>query len=483
MAGLFLLLTRCTNIPEGAHAVNQYPEIYPDYINITIPKNIAPLNFMMKVPCEKMVVVVTGKGSKVEARGKNKISFSIPEFQKLLSQNAGGKLKIEVFAKQEKSWKSYKPFEWQITAETIDPYLSYRLIEPGYEVWNKISIRQRNITNFDEKIIADNNLIDGSCINCHITNKHNPQQSFFHIRHPKMGGTVIANGNTIRKIDTRTSKTLSAGVYGNWHPSGKFIAFSTNVIIPKFHSEPDKRMEVYDTKSDLIVTDLEKNEVFSSPLISMPGKLETFPEFSADGRQLFFCVTDTLSLPAEYKKLKYSLCRIGFDPQNRTFGEKVDTLFSAAKEGKTVSEPKASPDGKTLMFTVSDYGTFPIWHSEAELYLLNIETGTVNKLPAVNEKKYSNSYHSWSSNSRWFVFASKRDDGMYGKPYFSFIDTNGNATKPFVLPQKDAEFYDQFSKSFNIPELFEIKNAFGYTDVERIFQKPAEKFTFRKSSN
>lgn len=62
------------------------------------------------------------------------------------------------------------------------------------------------------------------------------------------------------------------------------------------------------------------------------------------------------------------------------------------------------------------------------------------------------SYHSWSSNSRWFVFSSRRMDGLYTHPYIAHIDENGEIGKPFVLPQEEACFYSSFMQSFNIPE-------------------------------
>jgi hypothetical protein len=72
---------------------------------------------------------------------------------------------------------------------------------------------------------------------------------------------------------------------------------------------------------------------------------------------------------------------------------------------------------------------------------------------------FTDSYHSWSSNSRWLVFSSKRIDGLTARFFISYIDETGNAIKPFVLPQKDPEFYQRFLKSFNLPEFstFEVK--------------------------
>jgi Tol biopolymer transport system component len=138
----------------------------------------------------------------------------------------------------------------------------------------------------------------------------------------------------------------------------------------------------------------------------------------------------------------------------------------------SASFPKTSPDGKYLLFTEAAYGTFPIWHREADLRLLNLETNEIDLLKQVNDT-CSDSYHSWSSNSHWFTFASKRDDGIYGKPYFTYINNNGKASKPFVLPQKDPEYYDNTLKSFNIPELSKGKTLYDARDIEKIYQTKA----------
>lgn len=472
-------LSSCNNNVRYAEPAGEALSIYPDYIDIAIPYNIAPLNFMFSEPCEAIEAnVYAGEKLLIKVTGKNKIRFPERKFKSTLEQYRYDTLKIVVHVKKESKWYKYPDFHWYVQPYPIDPYLTYRLIEPAYEVWHKINISQRDVTSFKERKLADNNLVNNACMNCHIGSKQQPGHSFFHLRHHN-GGTIINNNGVLRKIDTRTDSTLSAGVYGNWHPSGKYIVFSTNIIIPEFYAIHNKRMEVYDTASDLIVLDLESNEVFTSPELSRKDKLESFPEFSADGRTLFYCVADTTLLPDNYQDVKYSLCSIAFDAQSRTFGNKVDTLFSASKYNKTVSQPRVSPDGRYLLFTTFEYGNFPVWHSDARLHMLNLETNKIDTLPAVNNNSnYSNSHHSWSSNNRWFVFASKRDNGMYGKPYFSYFDDKGKAHKPFVLPQKDPEFYDYFHKSYNIPELFEFDNQFHLGDIEQIFHQPAEKVRF-----
>lgn len=108
--------------------------------------------------------------------------------------------------------------------------------------------------------------------------------------------------------------------------------------------------------------------------------------------------------------------------------------------------------------------------------MLNLKTGIIDSIEIVNAPN-SNTYHSFSSNSRWVAFASKRDDGLYGKPYFFHIGEDGSVTKPFVLPQEYPDFYDNCLKSFNIPELSKNEVPFSTKDVENVIKSESVNFT------
>ena len=219
-------------------------------------------------------------------------------------------------------------------------------------------------------------------------------------------------------------------------------------------------------------------------MLSDTTAFETFPTFSPDGRYIYFCTAPKVNLPQDLKALRYSLCRVGFDERTGTIGTVVDTLYHARTEGQSVCHPRVSPDGQYLVYSVADYGTFPIWHPEADLQMMNLQTGTVDTLGIVNSQNMmekvnshkSDTYHSWSSNSRWLVFASKRDDGLYGKPYFTYVDRQGKAHKPFVLPQRDPLFYDHHLKSFNAPELGKGRLPFEASDVRQAVKGAAVDF-------
>ena len=177
--------------------------------------------------------------------------------------------------------------------------------------------------------------------------------------------------------------------------------------------------------------------------------------------------------------MHYDLCAVGFDPETGRMGDSLTTVVNAAAIGKSISFPKCSPDGKYILMTVSDYGTFPIWHSETDLWLYEIATGKISTLETVNGK-YSDSYHSWNSDGHWICWASKRDDRLYGRPYFAHVNPDGTVSKPFVLPQKDPDHYLMTLKSFNIPELYRYPESYDASFVRDFYRDmKAEQMTYR----
>lgn len=464
---LLLLVLSCTPTPQNVSKSESMPPIYPDYTDVTIPVNIAPLNFLVRDEVE--AVQVQAGDIVINARG-NEVVFDEDDWHELLAKS--NDIEVTVTTLKNGMWTEYRPFHWQVVKDKLDSYLTYRLIEPDYEIWNNLQIKQRCVENFSEKALCDYRLANNQCMNCHVTGSQNPQLSMMYVRGPQ-GGAVLNQNGRLRKLAIKTSDMVSGSVYYGFSPSGRYITFSTNVIIPAFHSRADKRLEVYDSKSDVYVADLQENRIIRSPLLSDSLVFETFPTFSPDGKYIYYCTAPHVQLPQELHQLQYALVRIPFDEATGAIGTKVDTLFNT--KGASVCHPRISPDGKYIVYTVADYGTFPIWHQESDLQMMDLQTGRIDTMALVNSPR-SDTYHSWSSNSRWLVFASKRDDGLYGKPYFCYIDRSGKPHKPFVLPQRSPSFYDQTLKSFNVPELSKGHIPFDAVDVERLLQQEAEPF-------
>ena len=453
-----ITLVSCYGIPEKYTETGKHPDIFPDIVNVTVPVNIAPLNFRINETPGKTLVEFEGKDETLKICGKDQIRIPVRKWQKILEQNKAGELIVTVYTKLEGKWSKHLHFRVFVKETPVDPYLVYRRIAPGYESWSRMGIYQRNISGFDEEPVIDNRMLTGNCMNCHSFSNNNPDKMMFHLR-GKISGTIIADNGNMVKLDSRTKETKYNCVYPYWHPSGNYIAFSVNNISQVFHTTAEKRIEVMDSESDLVVYDISENVLITHKLISSEESFETFPAFSSDGKEIFFCSAKRGNIPSEYKSIKYSLCKIGFDPASGTFGDRIDTLVSSAVTGKSISFPRPSPDRKYLMFTMSDYGNFSIWHREADLYLLDLKDGSFRPLDTVNSQE-TESYHSWSSESRWFVFSSRRTDGLYTRFYISWIDENGIPAKPFLLPQKDPDYYDYSLFSFNVPEF--VTGRVGY---------------------
>ena len=479
---LFVLsIASCSDTVRITRPVDTPPVIFPDYTDVTIPSNIAPLCFKLTDSCDydKAYAIFENGTQRLEIKAKRG-QFSIPlsSWKKFMKDASGHTLYVTIEAKVQGEWVKYPAFSIFVAPEPIDSYLVYRLIEPGYEVWNEMGIYQRCLEDFKESVLINNKRTDYSCINCHSFCMQDPEKMLFHIR-AQYAGTLLIDGERIEKLNTNTPQTISALVYPSWHPSGRYVAFSVNDTKQAFHTTDPNRVEVFDIESDVVVYDVNRHEIITSPLLRSDSIFETFPTFSPDGRTLFFCSADTFLMPDEYNKVKYSLCAISFDPESRRFGTRVDTLYNAkARGGRSVSFPRVSPDGKFLMFTLSGYGNFSIWHKDADLHMIDLRNRRAIPLDTLNSNDVE-SYHSWSSNSRWVVFSSRRVDGLYTRPYIAYINADGEATKPFLLPQKDVDFYHRFMKSYNIPEFVTGKvNQNGFRLSEKAINDPGIDVTF-----
>jgi hypothetical protein len=448
------ILHSCTGDVPSSTGTERKVIIMPDYSGITIPPNIAPLNFNIKENGQKYRVRFYGEGDESMTILSSTGKIRIPEgkWKKLMQVCKGKKMFIDILVKTDSGWIKFPPIINHVAVDPVDSYLTYRLIEPGFESWNKMGIYQRCLEKFTESPIMINSMSDDNCMNCHSFCMNNSHTMMFHMR-AKHSGTVIYRNGKLSKVNTKTDHTISAGVYPAWHPSGRYIAFSVNHIGQAFHAIPRLKIEVTDTLSDLMVFDTEKNKVYSSPSIASRESFETFPTWSPDGKYLYYCSAKALP-ETQFDKIRYNLLRISFDTATCHFGA-VDTIVSASIQGHSVSFPRISPDGKYLMFCMADYGNFSIWHPESDLFLKNLESGEITK-PDINSNQ-SESYHSWSSSGRWIVFSSRRIDGLFTRLYLSYFDPEGIAHKPFIIPQEDPEFYDTFLKSYNVPELVTSK--------------------------
>ncbi len=478
-------------LPEQFSEANVLPKIYPDYTDVTVPVNIAPLCFELLNEADEAVARFSAGDAELLVEGR-KVRPDIDEWRRLTAQASGGSISVEVFAGHDGQWLRFKPFAIHVSPDSIDPWLSYRLISPSYVSYEELTINQRCLENFDEAVIADNMLCStesgGQCINCHSFQNYNPQRMQLHARQTH-GGTLIAYDGQLEKMPASLPRTP---VYPAWHPTERLIAYSTNSTVQAFHTVDVDKIEVYDSQSALLLYDIDRQQM--SVVEDLPDEMETFPAWAPDGRSLYYCSAhfeyeadsiDLEEVTLRAEELKYNIYRRSFDPVSRQFGERelvfcADSLPASAtgkaaegKEGGSATLPRISPDGRWLMFTMGRYGTFHIWHRDADLWMMELDSlratpterdsslfwpkATDGQLRVRNMDELNSlnaeSYHSWSSNGRWVVFSSRRHDGVFTRPFFAHIDEDGRGSKPFELPTADPDLHLQLLKSYNVPEL------------------------------
>ena len=383
-------------------------------------------------------------------------NFDIDEWHHLLAQNRGGDLKVTVYVEKKGNWTQYKDFDIHVSPYALDDWgVTYRRIAPGYEVYGKLGIYQRNLSNFEETAILENTAAPGACLNCHTANRTNPDQFTFHVRGDH-GATLVSQNGKREWLKAKNDSLKGSMVYPYWHPSGKYCAYSTNTTHQSFHAVKDERIEVFDQASDVFVYQPSPHELILDSLLMTKDHYETYPVFSPDGKTLYFCSSTAETIPSGYKNIKYNICKIGFDAATGKFGNQVDTIFNARELGKSATHPRPSYDGRYIMFTMSDYGCFPIWHKEADLKMISLQGSAPVDTDILNSTDVE-SYHSWSSNGRWIIFSSRRLDGLYTRFFIAHLNKNGKFSKPFLLPQKDPDENNLRMKSFNIPEFIKDK--------------------------
>lgn len=451
IAAATVLLAACGNTPENEKQAGKAPSIYPDYTEVTIPVGIAPMNFDVRGGADRVDLTVSGtRGGTLHVNG-GCVDMDIDEWHALVAKNRGARLDFSLAVKRGGEWTRYRTFHMYVSRFALPDWgLTYRRIAPSYVNYNHMGIYQRRLSTFDEKPIFENTADPGSCVNCHTANRTSPSQFVFHVRGPH-GATLMQQGGRREWLDTKTDSTISACVYPYWHPSGKYVAFSTNTTRQDFHGARGKRIEVFDHASDIQVYCPSTRQLLLTPLLRTRD-FETYPAFSPDGKWLYFCSARERTIPQEYRQIRYNICRIAFNAATGKFGSKVDTIFNAAARGVSATFPRPSYDGRYIMFTASAYGCFPVWHDESDLWLLNLATGKAEPMKAVNSQR-AESFHNWSAGSHWFVFTSRRGDGLYTNLYLACVGDDGRATKPFLLPQRHPwEYYDNLRTSYNTPD-------------------------------
>jgi hypothetical protein len=462
-AGLAVcLLTGATAFPQEWSPAGRLPRLLPDCSGCVIPPNVASLSFHVDEPGTRYAARAhSARGEPLEVTSRTgDVTFPARAWRALLNANRGEAVGFDVYVKGHAGgWQRFDTVSIAIAPEEIDRYLVYRLLGPVFNTWGEMSLCQRDLSGYEEKVVLRNRSFDSGCMNCHTFLNNSTEAMLVNIRPGEVDygrATLLARRGGIVKLEIQAPSAPLPAAYMSWHPSGRVVAFSANKVRQFFHTARSEMRDVVDLDSDLGLYTVDSNTVTTAASIADPGRLETYPAWSADGRHLYFCSAPILWSdrdkvpPDRFNELRYDLVRVGYEADTGRWGA-LETVLSAAQAGGSVTLPRPSPDGRFLLFCISDYGCFPVHDASADLYLMDLRNGRYERLGCNSDR--SESWHSWSSNSRWFVFSSKRDDDLLARPYLAYLDRDGRAHKPFVLPQRAPGFYRSFLKTYNLPEL------------------------------
>jgi Flp pilus assembly protein TadD len=254
------------------------------------------------------------------------------------------------------------------------------------------------------------------------------------------------------------------GLLSQVSPDGRFVV-STVKDRSVFVARPDLAFSqlFFPVQGILAVYDSTTKTFSSLPGADDDAYVQSNPAWSPDGKFIIFARHRAHSLPNLRDKqkalltpedckefvdgdtlFKFDLYRIPFGGGK---GGVAEPLAGASKNGKSNYFARFSPDGRWVVFCQSN--SFMLLQPDSKLYILPASGGEARPLKSNTARM--NSWHSWSSNSRWLVFSSKANS-PYTQLFVTHIDENGVDAPAVLLEHLTAP-----DRAANIPELVAVE--------------------------
>ena len=236
-------------------------------------------------------------------------------------------------------------------------------------------------------------------------------------------------------------------------------------------------------KGILVVYDRQTETFAPLPGADDPAYVQSNPTWSPDGEHVVFARAKTYDKPSianassillnendvpefieDNEPFKYDLYRVPF---NDGRGGVAEPIEGASENGKSNFFAEFSPDGKWIVFTQAE--NYMLLMPDSELFIIPAEGGEARRLSANTPKM--NSWHSFSSNSRWLVFSSKVNT-PYTQLFLTHIDEAGNSSPPVVLDR-----FTSSDRAANIPEFVPLAS----TSIALIQEKFLDAYSFLRA--
>ena len=257
----------------------------------------------------------------------------------------------------------------------------------------------------------------------------------------------------------RDPNTPTFGLLSQVSPDGRFVV-STVKDRSVFVARPDLAFSqlFFPIQGILAVYDNATKTFSSLPGADDGAFVQSNPVWSPDGQFIVFARSRAhhlqnlrdkhraLLTPEECNEFvdghtlfKFDLYRIPFGGGK---GGVAEPLPGASGNGMSNYFARFSPDGRWIVFCRSN--SFMLLQPDSKLYILPAGGGEARPMRCNTARM--NSWHSWSSNSRWLIFSSKANS-PYTQLFVTHVDEHGVDAPPVLLEHLTAP-----DRAANIPE-------------------------------
>jgi len=296
---------------------------------------------------------------------------------------------------------------------------------------------------------------------------------------------VMSDSNIITWADyKRDDGQLTFGLLSQVSPNGRYV-ISTLKDRSVFVATPEIAFSqlFFPIKGILVVYDRETKTFEALPGADDPAYVQSNASWSPDGKEIVFARAKAYELSnvsnknsviidqaevqefvVEKKPFRYDLYKIPF---NDGKGGVAEPLAGASDNGMSNFFAQYSPDRKWIVFCKAR--SYMLLQPDSELYIIPAAGGTARRLRA--NTSLMNSWHSWSSNSRWLVFSSKVNT-PYTQLFLTHIDENGIDTPPVLL-----ENFTSSDRAANIPVFVDL----GSDEIVQIGEDFLDAYSFLRA--
>ncbi|MCK4416862.1 MAG: PD40 domain-containing protein [Candidatus Latescibacteria bacterium] len=347
------------------------------------------------------------------------------------------------YSKTPEPIQASEPVHFRISKHPVDNYVVYRLVLPQFQAKKTPDTFIRDLRSFEVKpfLLARRQY----CFSCHVFSAKAGTEGMLALKMRIMDEKKSAAGLGVFNMASAKGQRLlfpfphPGFTYVAWNSEGNKLAISANQAFSSLTPIVFEAQELEYSFSDIAVYDLSEECSFLLPGANSPDYLEIYPAWTPDGKQIVF---SQAKAGVSARVIKYNIYVVDY---NDGKGGKAVPVAGVSYNGKSNYYARFSPDGKWMSLCMADQGS--LIESSSDIYLLSASLeGQAHRLEC-NADYAADSWHSWSSNSRWLVFATKRDDGVFARFYLTQIDDKGHASPAVRMPLKDPTL-----ASFNIPE-------------------------------